>query len=264
MRIALIGYGASGRVVAHRIQAGETGDQKLAAVLVREPSRYADPAVDVRFVRTIDELLATEPDLVAELAGHDALRMYGEHILRSGRTLLTISAGVFADDEWRERLVAAARQGGARLLLPSGAIGGLDAIAAAAEIGIDRVRHIVRKPPIALLEPGPAAEVMASGQARELYVGPAREAVRLFPANVNVVAMVSLAGVGFDRTEVAVIADPQVIHNTHEVRATGPFGSIEVRIQNVPSEDNPKTGVIVAGSIVRSLRRLDETLVVGA
>lgn len=105
--------------------------------------------------------------------------------------------------------------------------------------------------------------MVAGGSPRELYRGPAREATRRFPQNVNVVAMVSLAGIGMDRTEAVVIADPAVEHNTHEVLVEGPFGSIEVRVRNVPSPDNPRTGLIVAGSLARILRRLRATMLVG-
>jgi aspartate dehydrogenase len=178
-------------------------------------------------------------------------------------TLVTISAGALADEALLARLEAAARECGARIIVPSGAIAGLDGIESAAALGIDSVTHIVRKPPIALLPADEAAAVVASGEPRELYRGPARESVARFPANVNVVAAVSLAGIGLDRTQAVVIADPALRHNTHEVIAEGSFGRIRVQVENVPSPQNPKTGVLTAGSILRVLRRLDATLSVG-
>ena len=264
-RIGIIGFGASGRGAAELIRAGEAGDVEICGVLVRHPEHYSEFAAQGwRFTASLDELLAGNPSVVVELAGHQALAAYGETILRRGIMLLTISAGLLGDEAALAGLLAAAAEGGARLILPSGAIGGLDAIESAAVLGIDRVRHVVRKPPRSLLDdPVDVAALMASGEARVLYEGPAREATRRFPQNVNVVAMVSLAGIGFDRTTVAVVADPRVDHNTHEVTAEGPFGSIQLRIQNVPSEANPKTGMIVAGSIIRALRRLDAPVLLG-
>ncbi len=265
LRLGLIGYGTSGRVVAELVAAGHAGDIALVGVQVRDPTRYTAEARSSRwpFVSRLDHLLTLEPEVVAELAGHEALARYGEDILRSGRTLLTTSAGALGDDELHARLLAAAEDGDGRIILPSGAIAGLDAIESAAVLGLDRVVHVVRKPPRALLPDDEAAAVMASGKSLELYRGPAREATRRFPQNVNVVAMVSMAGIGLDKTEVVVVADPAVEHNTHEVSAEGAFGSIEVRVRNVPSPSNPKTGVIVAGSVVRSLRRLRARVVVG-
>ncbi|MEA2623126.1 MAG: aspartate dehydrogenase [Chloroflexota bacterium] len=265
-RVALIGYGASGRGAAELIRAGAAGDVDVCAVLVRDPERYAEDAQATgwRFTASYDELMAAAPEVVVELAGHPALAAYGEDILRRGLTLLTISAGLFGDEETRDRLLRAAAEGGGRLILPSGAIAGLDAIESASIMGIDRVRHVVRKPPASLFsDPAEIDRVVAAGEAVVLYEGPAREATRRFPQNVNVVAMVALAGIGMDRTTVAVIADPNVRHNTHEVTAEGPFGTIEVRVQNVPSPHNPKTGLIVAGSICRALSRLDTNLNIG-
>jgi aspartate dehydrogenase len=265
-RVALIGFGASGQGTADLIRDGAAGDMEVCAVLVRRPERYAEHREETGwlFTDSIDDLLATHPDIVVELAGHDALAAYGERILRSGATLLTISSGLMGNAGMQERLVASAREGGGRLVLPSGAIAGLDAIESAAILGIDAVRHVVRKHPRSLFsDPAAIAAAVADGAPTVLYEGPAREATQRFPQNVNVVAMVAMAGIGFDRTIVAVVSDPAVEHNTHEVSVDGPFGSIEIRVRNVPSPLNPKTGLIVAGSIVRALRRLDQPMLLG-
>src|SRR5204863_4282097 len=94
-------------------------------------------------------------------------------------------------------------------------------------------------------------------EAELLYEGPARHAVKYYPANVNVAAALSLAGVGFDRTYVRVFADPSVTHNTHDVVAKGWFGEVHLRIQNIPTE-NPKTGRITALSVIKALRKLTD------
>ena len=261
-RVGLIGFGAIGRDLAALIDDGTAGDSALVGVLVRDPGRYAAEA-GIRFVTSVGELCQSHPDVVVEAAGGQALRTYGPDVVAAGVDLLLVSVGALGDDGFRAALVDGAASSGARVLVPSGAIAGLDAIASAAVLGLDRVRHTVRKPPIALLDDDEAQAVVDAGEPRELYVGPAREAAIRFPANVNVVAAVSLAGIGFDRTEARVIADPNVERNTHEVEAEGAFGRLYVRMENIPGS-NPKTGRIVAPSLARALRDRSAAFVVGA
>jgi aspartate dehydrogenase len=262
--IGLIGFGAVGRDVFDLVNDGAAGAATVVGVLVRDPSahRGAGTRRDVPFVDSAAALLALGPTLVVEAAGHDAMRTHVPAILEAGVEVLGISCGAFADPETLERVRAAAERGGTRLRVPSGAIAALDAISAAAVGPIERVTHTVRKPPIGLLPPDEAAAVVASGQPRELFAGPAREAALRFPANVNVVAAVSLAGIGLDRTEARVVADPGVTRNTHDVVVEGAFGRLTVTIENTPSE-NPKTGVIVPLSLVRAIRAYGESVVVG-
>jgi aspartate dehydrogenase len=263
LRVGLIGYGAVGREVHARVADDPTHPIEVVGVLVRDPSHYTETALlGVPFVRSVDELTALRPDLAVEAAGHDAFRDHVPALLAAGVDVLAISVGALAEEATFERVRAAAAAGGARLRVPSGAIAALDAISAAAVGDVDRVTHIVRKPPIALLPAEEAAEVVRSGRPRELFAGSAREAALRFPANVNVVAAVSLAGIGLDRTEARVVADPAVVRNTHEVVVEGWFGRLAVTMENIPSE-NPKTGRIVALSLVRALRAYSEPIVVG-
>ncbi len=154
-----------------------------------------------------------------------------------------------------------AKQGGSRVFVASGAIGALDAIASAAVCGgLRRVTHTTRKPARALLEPAEAADLTAP---RELFRGSAREGALRFPESINVAAAVSLAGIGLDRTEVCVIADPSVDRNSHEVVAQGDFGDLRFEIRNIPTDENPRTGRLVAMSIVHALRQRHALLVVG-
>jgi aspartate dehydrogenase len=150
-------------------------------------------------------------------------------------------------------------------MVPSGAIGGLDAISAGAVGGLDEVTIRTRKPPAAWK--GTAAETQVDlDRVTEpvlLYSGTAREAAKLYPQNVNVQAALALAGVGMDATRSEVYADPGVRYNTHEIVARGAFGEIRVSIGNVPSEASPKTGRIVAMSMVKAIRNLTAPFVVG-
>ncbi|HYU17729.1 MAG TPA: aspartate dehydrogenase [Chloroflexota bacterium] len=265
LRLGLIGFGSIGRNLAEAILEGQAGRCELAAVLVRSPHKLdADTRARLGCLVTSDaaDFLATGMDLVVEAAGHDAVKAYGEDVLRQGKGLLLISVGALADAALQLRLERAAHDFGGRLLLATGAIAGLDAISSAAIGGLDAVTHSIRKPPRGLLPPDEAAEVERSGQPRELYSGPAREAVIRFPENVNVAAAVSLAGLGLDRTIVRVVADPSVVRNTHEVEARGAFGELRVLLQNIPS-DNPKTGRLTAMSMIKALRNLTAPVVVG-
>jgi aspartate dehydrogenase len=265
LRVGLIGFGSIGRKLGEAIVAGEAGRCELAAVLVRSPEKLgADAGERLGCLVTNDvaDFLATGMDLVVEVAGHDALKAYAEDVLRQNKDLLLISVGAFADHGFKERVERAAHDYGRRVYLATGAIAGLDAIAAAAVGGLDSVTHTVRKPPRGLLPPEEAAVVERSGEPRELYSGPAREAAIRFPENVNVAAAISLAGLGLDGTTVRVVADPSVVRNTHEIEARGAFGELRVLLQNVPSE-NPKTGRLTAMSMIKALRNLTSPVVVG-
>ena len=265
LRVGLIGYGSIGRRLGQAIVAGEAGRCELAGVLVRNPDKVADDVSSRPPCLVTDDaadFLATAMDMVVEVAGHDALKAYAEDVLRQGKDLLVISVGAFADPAFQLRVERTAHDYNRRLYIATGAIAGLDAIAAAAVGGLESVTHSVRKPPRGLLPPEEAAEVEGSGEPRELYRGPAREAAVRFPENVNVAAAVSLAGLGLDRTTVRVVADPGVVRNTHEIEAWGEFGELRVLLQNIPSE-NPKTGRLTAMSIIKALRNLTAPVVVG-
>ncbi|MCC6174316.1 MAG: aspartate dehydrogenase [Chloroflexi bacterium] len=265
LRVGLIGFGAVGRRLGEAIVAGEAGSAQLCAVLVRRPERIS-PEVRERvgclITNDAADFLATQFDLVVEVAGHEALKAYAEDALRQGKDLLTISIGAFADAAFQERVWRCAHDYGRRLYLATGAIAGLDAIASGAVGGLESVTHSVRKPPRGLLSPEEAADVERSGEPRELYCGPAREAALRFPENVNVAAAISLAGLGLDKTTVQIVADPSVERNTHDIEARGAFGELRVLLRNIPSE-NPKSGRLTAMSMIKALRNLTAPVVVG-
>jgi aspartate dehydrogenase len=245
-RVGLIGLGAIGRAVV-TLAAEYRAELEIVAACTRRGAQHG--AVPV--VSTLDDLLAFRPDVVVEVAGHVALREHGPRVLRNGCDLVAVSVGVLADTAVEQSLREAAVEGGSQLRVASGAIGALDALAAAAVGGIERVTHTTRKPARTLL--GDEAEGLTT--ARELFHGPAREAAFRFPESVNVTASVSLAGIGFDRTLVRVIADPAVERNIQLVEAVGAFGTLRFEIQNIPSAENSKTGRIVAMSIISTLRQ---------
>ena len=266
VRVGIIGFGAIGRELADAIAAERAGRARLVAVLVRSPGKVEPERaarLGCRFTSDPAAFLAEPMDLVVEAAGHEAVRRYGADTLRAGKDLMLVAVGALADRDLFDQLAGLAAEHGRRLYISTGAIAGLDAISAAATGDLAEVTHFIRKAPRSILAADEAEAVQRSGTPRELFVGTAREAAPRFPENVNVAAAVSLAGIGLDRTQVRVVADPAVSRNTHEVVARGDFGELRVLLQNVPTEANPKTGKLTAMSLIKAIRNLTAAVVVG-
>ena len=251
--VAFIGAGTIAREVARRVEAGDVRGTTLAGFFVRSPGRaLPGPALDAVALRAAG--------VVVEAAGHDALREHGEAVLEHGTPLVCLSVGALADAELRRRLLAAAEASGARLLVASGAVGGLDVLRAAAEAGLDEVVVEQRKPAKTLLG---AAEADALTGPRVVFDGPVAEVVARFPKTTNVAAAVALAGIGFDDTRARVIADPALEANHVRISARGAFGAFTLELANVASA-NPRTSAIAAHSVVATLRALAGPVVVPA
>lgn len=251
--VAFIGAGTIAREVARRIEAGDVPGTTLAGFLERSP----DPALPGPALDTAELVTA---GVVVEAAGHDALREHAEAVLRHGTPLVCLSVGALADGEFRRRLLGAAQGSGARLLVASGAVGGLDLLRAAAEAGLDEVVVEQRKPAATLLE---RTEADALTEPFVVFDGPVANVVARFPKTTNVAAAVALAGIGFDETRARVIADPALAANQVRVSARGAFGSFTLELANVASA-NPQTSAIVAHSVVATLRALAGPVVVPA
>jgi aspartate dehydrogenase len=263
--VGLIGYGGIARdVVAALRDAGSS--VRIAAALCRpgrgDKARAALPGIDI--VERLDDLLARKPKVVAEVAGQQAITEHGPEVLKRGFDLLIISIGALAEPALLDRLKTAANEGKSRILLPAGAIGGIDAIAAMRVGGLTTVRYRSRKPPAAWR--GSPAEKVAdldklTGRT-VLYRGHAGEAALLYPQNANVAAAVALAGLGFENTEVELVADPEAPGNVHEIEAEGTAGRFAISLQGRPSRTNPKTSALAALSVARALLNLDATIVI--
>lgn len=261
MRVAMIGLGAIGAEVLAAARAGLLGEGlELVSVLVRRP-RPEEPLATTERAR----FLATRPEAVLEVAGHEALRAHGIACLEAGADLLVTSAGALVDDALRRALEAAARAAGRRLRLLSAGIGALDILSAAAVGGLETVRVTVRKDPSAWWgTPGERLVDLATlREPATLYAGPVREGARLYPQNVNIAAAVALAGMGLDRTELVIVADPGIREHLVEIAAEGAFGRFRFEEAIRPTAANPKTGVLVAMAVIKSLRRLASPVVVG-
>jgi aspartate dehydrogenase len=257
MRVGLIGLGTIARGVVDLLESADAIE--VVGAVVAHPDKPR-PGCAVHVCGDLDELFLLDPELVVELGGHTALACHGPPVLRAGIDLLMLSVGALARPEVELELVEAAHAGSSQAWVLSGGIGALDVIAAARVGGLEHVTHTTRKPAGALL---PAAEAAALREPLELFAGSAREGVLRFPESINVAAAVSLAGIGLDRTQVRVIADPSVDRNRHEVVAEGAFGKLRFEIENVPTRENPRTGRLVAMSVVHALRRGRSALVIG-
>jgi aspartate dehydrogenase len=251
IRVALIGHGAIGRRLA-AILAGHEDAVEVVAVLRRAVSseRGEPPQVG-----TVAALLAARPDVVVECAGHEALRAHGATVLAAGTDLIVASVGALADPALEAALTAAARGAGAQVRVPSGALGGLDALAAARLAGLDEVTCESVKAPAAWR--GTAAESLVALDAldgpRAFLETDARDAARRFPQNANVAAAVAIAGVGFERTRVRLVADPAAAGNRHRIVARGAFGRIEVCVEGRVLADNPKSSVLAPHSLAHAV-----------
>ena len=264
--VGLIGCGGIAQDVVAALRASPANGVSIVGALAR-PGRSAEARAklcEIEIVESLDALLARNPELVAEVAGQPAVVEHGENVLRSGVDCLVISVGALADPALLARLKSAAQDGNSRILLPAGAIGGIDAIAAMRVAGLTSVRYRSRKPPAAW-RGSPAERVADLDQLTRrtvLYRGSAGEAALLYPQNANVAAAVALAGLGFDATEVELVADPDAPGNVHEIEAEGAAGRFAIQLQGKPSRSNPKTSALAAMSVARALINARATIVI--
>ena len=265
--VVLIGFGAIGQAILQGLQRLPGPPQLRVSHVVVRADRVAQVQAQLDAAlgssgaaagSAAAQAVAAVPfgaRLVLECAGHGALAEHVLPALARGTECALLSVGALAEAGLAERLAQAAGQGGTQLHLLSGAIGGIDALAAAARAGLDEVRYTGRKPPRGWQgTPADAVVDLAGLRAPAvIFEGTAREAARLYPRNANVAATVSLAGLGLDATQVQLIADPTVQENIHEVRARGAFGELHLTMRGKPLPDNPKTSALTVLSAVRFL-----------
>ncbi len=264
-RVAIAGLGAIGKVLARELAQGRIEGLQLVAVSARDQARAADFAAALPGgvqVVPIDQL---EPlaDLVIECAPAALLPDIVTPFLQAGKTAVVLSVGGLLR---RPDLIEQARASGGTLQVPSGALLGLDAILACAEGAIHEVQMSSRKPPQGfagapyLVRQGISLEGLR--EPLKIFSGNALEAVEGFPANVNVVAALSLAGVGALRTRVELWADPGITRNMHAITVDAEAARFTVSIENIPS-DNPRTSRIVVMSVLALLRKRTAALRIG-
>ena len=264
--IGIAGCGTIGRKVASELDAGAVPRAVLGGITSRSldrAERFASTLSSSPPVVALDRLVEIS-DLVVEAAPASAMKEIAAATLSAGKDLMALSGGALLQ---RDDLFNLAEKNGATIYVPSGAIAGLDGIAGACVGRIDSLTMTTRKPPEGL-KGAPGIEIAgidldAVAEPTVVYEGPALEACRLFPANVNVSAALSMAGLGPNKTRICIYADPTVDKNTHEIVVQGEFGRLSVLIENTPSESNPRTGKLSALSALATLRRITSHVQVG-
>jgi len=263
MKLGLLGGGTIARLVLEHLKQGEIPGVEVVAIAGRSAgSQGAELAREfsVPYVVGGQALRAAKPQVVMEAASHDAVREHLVSLLESGISVVVLSAGALSDDKLRALADAAARRSGALLYVPSGGIGGLDALKGACAAGVDEVTIEVAKPPAAWKGIAYVEELRIELDGlkgpKTLFEGPARGGVPLFPQNVNIAAVLSLAGIGFDRTRMRVVADPGLKVNTHTIEVKGASGRFRMVFENIPAPENPKTSFLACYSVLAALREL--------
>ena len=270
VRVALAGAGAIATVLIDGIARGSAGTARVTAI-GRLDAEAA--TVDVRARRQSAaafadlERLPDHATLVIEAAGPEVVRRYAAGWLARGADVMVLSAGALVDPVFARELRAVARANGRRILVPSGAVAGIDGIRAGALGGLRSLRLRTTKPPRGLAGAphvvANAIDLDALTVSTTIFEGSVADAVRGFPSNVNVAAVLELAGDGV-AVSVSVVADPASTTNTHEIEASGDFGTFTVRLDNLPSPENPKTSALAPLSALAMLRRLSASMWVGA
>ena len=264
MRIGLIGGGTIARLVLENMRRGELGPFEVAALMGRAGGapRARDLAREfgVKYLEEREALIAARPQAVIEAASHEAVREHLVALLEAGIGVVVLSAGALVDDALRRAAEAAAVRRGALLYVPSGGIGGLDVLKTACLAGVDEVSIQVAKPPAAwkgipYVEKS-GVDLATLSSPCTLFEGSAREGVPHFPQNVNIAAILSLGGIGPDRTRLKVVADPSLTLNTHTIRVSGRSGRFTLVLENVPAPENPKTSWLACYSALAALRSL--------
>ncbi len=271
-KVGLVGCGTIGSQLAMAVDSGkvanaslvslfdvvENNAQGLKSKMRGKPSAYSD----------FDRFISSDIDIVVEAASQEAVRKFGKMILRAGKDLMVMSVGALADRAFLSELLQAASENGSRIYVPTGAIAGIDAVRSVRHL-LESVTLTTTKSPKALAgAPFFETSKIKLDKITErtvIYEGAASDAVKAFPANVNVAAVLSLAGIGADKTKVRIVADPVATTNQHEIVATGSFGEIRIAVSNVPSPGNPKTSFLAVLSAIECLRSIcDDGMRIGS
>jgi len=268
LKIGVIGCGAIGTEICKAVDSGII-NARLAAVYDRSKEHCE------RLLASLDRKprisspgeLISAADIVVECASQAAVRELGLKVLEHGKDLMVLSVGAFMEPGLLETFVRAAKEHHCKIYIPSGAIAGIDGLKSASMASIDKVVLSTIKSPEGLAGAPFVQEhnidLASFHEKTLLFEGNAHDAVRAFPANVNVAASLSLAGIGAKETLVRVFVDPKATKNIHELAVEGDFGTFTCRVENVPSPANPKTSFLAALSAIATLKKITEPLQIG-
>ncbi|MCK5547746.1 MAG: aspartate dehydrogenase [Thermoplasmata archaeon] len=259
MKVCLIGCGFIGTTLAEAMEGLDEVEEVFVTDKSSEKSSDMSSFKKVRYVDDVLEVL-DDVDLVIEAASQQAVHQYAPLILEKGRDILVMSAGAFADEALLNKCRALAKKNGCRVYIPTGALFGIDGLGSASMGVLNEVSLTSTKPTGALKdneylkEKGFKLEELR--EAKVVFEGCAKDAVQNFPKTANVAAVLSLAGIGFEKTKVKIIADPNAKTNRHEVFVKGEFGEMKTEVENIPSPTNPSTSVLAALSAISGVKKI--------
>ncbi len=272
--VGLIGCGTIGTHLALAIDSGSIANASLVGLfdVVDDNAKKLKSKLksSTEVYPDFESLIDSSVDIIIEAASQEAVRKFSKPIIKAGKDLMIMSVGALADTSFLAELLdqSAIRQGRSKIYVPTGAIAGMDAIRSVKHL-LDSITLTTTKGPKALA----GAPFFATREidldiltkVTEISEGPAAEAIKLFPVNVNVAAVLSLAGLGPDKTKVRVLVDPHATTNQHEIVATGDFGVIKITVNNVTAPGNPKTSFLAVLSAIECLRSIcDDALKIGS
>ncbi len=253
MKVGIIGCGAIANIITTSIVPEDNGIE-IAYFFDKDIERAENLASLAGGVAALDfDDMLNNVDLVLECASPNSVKQFAPKVLKKGKDMIVMSIGAFMDKEFYDEVLKIAKDNGAKIHLPSGAVVGLDGIKAVAKFGLKEVSLVTRKSPKSLGKEIDVEEV--------LFEGKASQAVKEFPLNINVAATISMA---CNRDiDVKIIVDPKVNRNVHEITAKGDFGEFKTTTMNYPCAANPKTSMLAALSAIRLLKSFNETISVG-
>lgn len=258
MNIGIIGGGAIANFLLESLNKKDTSKMKVKSVYIRDIEKYKNLAkdYDVSLFNDIDSFLDSAIDIVVEAANIEAVNDLVPIVLKK-KDVVLISIGALADGVFLEKINAIAEENDRSILLPSGGIGGLDLLQSANALGdVTEVSLTTRKPAASLINNQTDKEVI-------VFEGPASEAIKKFPKNINVSIILSLAGIGTQKTKVTIIADPSLDKNNHTIEIVGSAGQATITSTNNPLETNPKSSYLAALSIISTLKKLMNRIKIG-
>ena len=268
-KISIIGFGAITHMLLNRLNEHDPEKRVVIDYIMVRKNRLStakrELADKIKVSSSINLLIQNKPDLIVECAGQNAVKEYGPKILRSGINFMIISTGALVDKKFYDDLIFTAKEKNSKIIIPSGAIAGIDGLGSLKKGGLKNVRYISTKPPIAW-RGTPAEKNFDLDNIKKptsLFKGTASKAAELFPKNANLAATVALAGVGMQKTEVELVADPTVSpNNIGSIQAEGEFGSLKIECRSLPAPNNPKTSASTALSLTYAILKNQETLVI--
>jgi len=268
MRVSLIGCGAIGSELAVAIDSGKVGSATLVALFdtiedaaqkLRLRLRNDNVAIFSNFSELTSSSEFKVSDIVIEAASQAAAKNFSKRIVEYKKDLLLMSVGALADELFLSQLLSVVSQNGNHIYIPSGAIAGIDAIKSVKAM-LDSVTLTTTKNPRALAGApffnSDPTRLNSMKKKTLIYQGTAADALNKFPANINVAAVLSLAGIGIQETNVKIVADPHITVNQHQIEAAGTFGEIAITVRSIPTPNNPKTSLLAILSAIECLRSI--------